>query len=445
MRHGQSTFNAAGRIQGSSDASVLTRKGEAQADAVHEMLRGVHFGALFKSPLQRASRTADIIWGDRDGSVTSLHGLREIDLYSFEGMLKNEGKRLFGHAFSMWQSQPAEFEIDGHRPVPELWQRARACWDDVLSSDANSILLVAHNAVLQALVCTALGVGPRYFRHLLQSNCGVSVLDFGPPQIAGDPCVAIERLNETPEFPTRNSEPPRSPGGRIVLIVHGEDEGEAQSRIVGNSDGVDLSSAGVEQSERLAHELADAGIKSLLSSPQTRALSTADLVARELSQHNGTLQHRSEREGLDDISLGQWEGRRKEDVLQEDRHRAMLWIEMPVQAEAPGGEPLGNLFERADRELREAFLEFERGHETVAIVTHTAVARALLCCALGMEQRAFRRFRADPASVSVLDFQADRSVTCRNTNFTSHLQEHHAPDVNVPSSGVPISAAGADF
>jgi hypothetical protein len=33
VRHGQSTWNAAGRIQGSSDLSVLTVKGEAQAQA----------------------------------------------------------------------------------------------------------------------------------------------------------------------------------------------------------------------------------------------------------------------------------------------------------------------------------------------------------------------------------------------------------------------------
>lgn len=32
VRHGQSTWNAEGRIQGSTDFSVLTRKGQAQAD-----------------------------------------------------------------------------------------------------------------------------------------------------------------------------------------------------------------------------------------------------------------------------------------------------------------------------------------------------------------------------------------------------------------------------
>jgi probable phosphoglycerate mutase len=36
--HGQSTWNAEGRIQGSSDISVLTPKGEYQAETSRQML-----------------------------------------------------------------------------------------------------------------------------------------------------------------------------------------------------------------------------------------------------------------------------------------------------------------------------------------------------------------------------------------------------------------------
>ncbi len=39
VRHGQSTWNAEGRIQGSSDISVLTKKGESQAETTQQMVR----------------------------------------------------------------------------------------------------------------------------------------------------------------------------------------------------------------------------------------------------------------------------------------------------------------------------------------------------------------------------------------------------------------------
>ena len=58
----------------------------------------------------------------------------------------------------MWQRDAANFEIDGHYPVRELWARAQSCWQSILNSDGISILVVAHNAVNQALVATATGL-----------------------------------------------------------------------------------------------------------------------------------------------------------------------------------------------------------------------------------------------------------------------------------------------
>ena len=47
VRHGQSTWNAEGRIQGSSNFSVLTKKGEAQAETSRQMLFDDAFDVCF--------------------------------------------------------------------------------------------------------------------------------------------------------------------------------------------------------------------------------------------------------------------------------------------------------------------------------------------------------------------------------------------------------------
>lgn len=47
VRHGQSTWNAEGRIQGSSNFSVLTKKGEAQAETSRQMLMDDKFDVCF--------------------------------------------------------------------------------------------------------------------------------------------------------------------------------------------------------------------------------------------------------------------------------------------------------------------------------------------------------------------------------------------------------------
>lgn len=40
------------------------------------------------------------------------------------------------------------------------------------------------------------GLGSEYFRVLLQSNCGVSVLDFTPHAEGGSPIICLNRLNQ---------------------------------------------------------------------------------------------------------------------------------------------------------------------------------------------------------------------------------------------------------
>lgn len=204
VRHGESTWNAEGRIQGSSDASTLTEKGKRQAEATRALISEWEYEACLRSPLARASATADVVWKSREGASDPIDvwDLREIDLYAFEGLLKEDGKDKFGERYAKWKKDPAEFEIDGHYPVRELWERATTVWRDVLMRQPQSkLLVVAHNAVNQAMLGVAIGVGPQYFRRLLQSNCAVSkvIIDeetFEPNTGRG---VSLAYFNETPK------------------------------------------------------------------------------------------------------------------------------------------------------------------------------------------------------------------------------------------------------
>ena len=68
-RHGETTWNLEGRIQGRSE-SFLTPKGIAQAQALGEQLKDISFDAAFCSPLARAKDTCDIILGE--GSLKAV-------------------------------------------------------------------------------------------------------------------------------------------------------------------------------------------------------------------------------------------------------------------------------------------------------------------------------------------------------------------------------------
>ena len=188
VRHGQSTWNARNRVQGSSNFSILTEKGIMQAEMASQCLKGKRFDSVFVSPLQRAVQTAEIILSASEPTYVRqmLPSLREIDLYSFQGMDK------YSKEYARWKKNPAEFEIDGHAPVRELWYRASLAWRDILMSSSANKLVVAHNAVNQALLCNVLGLPYTSFRRIMQTNAAISrvTLDHGK--------FVVEALNYFP-------------------------------------------------------------------------------------------------------------------------------------------------------------------------------------------------------------------------------------------------------
>ena len=64
VRHGETVWNAEGRIQGHSDTS-LSERGVLQAQAVAERLADTQIDAAYSSDLVRASDTAKKILEDR--------------------------------------------------------------------------------------------------------------------------------------------------------------------------------------------------------------------------------------------------------------------------------------------------------------------------------------------------------------------------------------------
>ncbi|KAK6926652.1 Histidine phosphatase superfamily, clade-1 [Dillenia turbinata] len=280
VRHGQSTWNAEGRIQGSSNHSVLTPKGESQAETARQMLIDDNFDVCFSSPLSRSKRTAEIIWGTRKEEIVTEFDLREIDLYSFQGLLKHEGKAKFGAAYRQWQVDAANFNIDGHYPVRELWARAQSSWTKILTHEGKSVLVVAHNAVNQALVATAIGLGTEYFRMLLQSNCGVSVLDFTPGPEGGSPYICLNRLNQTPSSPVAvSSSSGRKTSKRIILVCHGSSQMNREDKIPCSGD-KPMNMLGVIQSQKTAELLLDLKVNCIISSPKTASVETAVAISK---------------------------------------------------------------------------------------------------------------------------------------------------------------------
>ena len=89
IRHGQTVWNAAGKLQGRTDIE-LNQNGIDVAKDLGRRLQDVHFDKIFSSPLKRAVRTAELIRGDKDVPIQTDHRLIEMSFGIGEGHLCDE-------------------------------------------------------------------------------------------------------------------------------------------------------------------------------------------------------------------------------------------------------------------------------------------------------------------------------------------------------------------
>ncbi|XP_015079842.1 probable 2-carboxy-D-arabinitol-1-phosphatase isoform X1 [Solanum pennellii] len=435
VRHGQSTWNAEGRIQGSSDFSVLTSKGESQAETSRQMLIDDSFDICFSrwpacsSPLRRSKRTAEIIWGAREEEIITDSDMREIDLYSFQGLLKHEGKAKHGEAFRQWQIDAPNFIIDGHYPVRELWARAKSCWDKILVHESKSVLVVAHNAVNQALVATAIGLGTEYFRILLQSNCGVSVLDFTPQTEGGNPSICLNRLNQTPGSPVAGgSSAGRKTSKRIVLVCHGVSESDLESSMPYTGNGP-LNMLGNIQAQKIAELLLDLKVNTVVSGTKIASVETADTITKvqeaadclgadcipryvemkqipDLDVESILTQSKKDASGLQNLSSG-WLNRLEDDIT------TSLW-------------------DQSEKSWKHLLYELSKGSDqdnVVIAVGHPALHIAMMGHCLNLTKEWLGSFHLNAGSITVIDFPDGPSGrgAIRCINYTAHLGRWSIP------------------
>jgi len=409
VRHGQSTWNAHGRMQGSSNNSELTEKGAGQAAVTKSLLENAKFDASWVSPLKRAQSTADIVWSSSEVKPQVLTSLREIDLYSFQGLIKQEAEKEYGEVYKLWKKHPAQFEIDGHYPVRELWFRASMAWQSILRSDATNSLVVAHNAINQAMICAATGLPPNYFRRFIQSNGALTAIDFFPnPSAQGRPKIVIDRMNQSPVTPSWSKTRKESTSQKFVLIRHAATDSTDNATILGTLDHENLNKKGKKQVQSINTFLKDLQVDKVLCSPTKRTVQTGYQLAK--NQKHKEVEVKLE-ERLSNIYLGEWQG----------KSAASLRGQPPPK----DAESLNILHERTS----EAWLDIVQqaamdGSKCTVVVGHAAVIAAILCSTLELAPEFSSLFRLTPGSISVVTFpmgvlNGPGNVIC--TNFTTHL------------------------
>lgn len=169
-RHGQTDYNVERRFQGQSDIP-LNEVGRTQAAQAASYLSELRPGSIVSSDLSRAADTADELASLLNVDVTRDERLRETAFGQWEGRTRDEIRGSWPHELEQWLSG-ADMNPPGGESRSESGRRVASAITDIVDhSEAETIAIVAHGAVLRAAAELLLGMdGPG--RLAVLGNCG---------------------------------------------------------------------------------------------------------------------------------------------------------------------------------------------------------------------------------------------------------------------------------
>ena len=112
VRHGETEWNAEGRIQGHTDIG-LSERGADQARSLAERLAGVSIDVAYSSDMKRTSETAKLALGGRDIVLHETPMLREYHKGEFEGMTLAEIKSQFPDEYPKYLEKNLDYAPPG--------------------------------------------------------------------------------------------------------------------------------------------------------------------------------------------------------------------------------------------------------------------------------------------------------------------------------------------
>ncbi len=148
IRHGETSWNAEGRVQGQTDVP-LSEVGHAQARAVATLLAGQSFGALYSSDLQRVAQTAQPVAAALGMAIRIEPALRERHYGMFETMTYAEVKVRYPEEYARFRAHDPEFDFRGGEGLRAFFERSVACLTGIAARHyGEDVLIFTHGGVL---------------------------------------------------------------------------------------------------------------------------------------------------------------------------------------------------------------------------------------------------------------------------------------------------------
>jgi phosphoserine phosphatase len=199
---------------------------------------------------------------------------------------------------------------------------------------------------------------------------------------------------------------------KILLIRHGHVEGIKPERFRGRAD-LALTDRGRAQAQAVAKRVAALWLPArIYVSPMRRCIETGGAIAKACGVEAVRM------DDLNDIDYGTWQWRSYKDVAEAEPQLFAAWFATPHLVRFPNGESLQDLLARTGDALR--LVLRDHGRDTIVLVSHDSVNRALLLQLLDQPLTSYWRLAQDPCCINEIDV-VDGDIQIGRINETSHL------------------------
>ena len=422
VRHGLSSFNKKGIVQGRTDDSYLTKEGYFQAESAGKVLNEIDFEAIYSSPLIRAAETAKTIEKSlkKNYKINFDENLLEVNLERWSGLTINEIKKNYPDDYLNWKNDPENLSLknkenNNYQPIKDLYIQAKKFTDEIFSRYDNknekNILIIAHNAILRCLILSLINRPQRGFRRLKLDNASISIINVQRNQNILK--TQIECINQTSHL--GENIPSKVGKSRIILVRHGETNWNKEGRFQGQID-IPLNDNGKKQARNASEYLKGIKFNKAYSSSMIRPFETAKIILKNTNLKINKIDE------LVEISHGLWEGKLEEDIKGKWPKLLEDWHKRPETVIMPEGESIIDVSKRSISAW-ENICELQENDDITLLVAHDAVNKTIICHILGLDCSNIWMIKQGNGGITVIDIFKDpnKDNIVSSLNITTHL------------------------
>ncbi|MDO4278879.1 MAG: histidine phosphatase family protein [Lachnoclostridium edouardi] len=177
IRHGQTDWNLAGRIQGSHDIS-LNETGRRQAEYLARGMKKRPVVQIFSSKKKRAMETANAIGASQGVKVIPLDGLEEVEFGLWEGMTWKEIQEKYPEEYKIWQKEPAEITPPGGESRQQVYERVGKAADKIVKRAEGDVAVVSHGAALAYMLSYMMRKSLGSHEEIIVENVSISTVEY---------------------------------------------------------------------------------------------------------------------------------------------------------------------------------------------------------------------------------------------------------------------------